>query len=154
MAHFLIALAVAAASQQVLDRVLARVDASIIMLSDLRAAVALGIVDAPGEDAAFDALLERRVMLAEVARFPAPEPTDEAIAELADAMKQRAGSRLPSLMESTGLDDASLTALARDTLRIPAYVRQRFGAAATRAAPVVRQWLRAARARATVVVNK
>ena len=154
MAHFLLALAVTAALQQVLDRVLARVDSSIVMLSDLRAAVALGIVDAPGEDAAFDALVERRVMLAEVARFPAPEPTDAAIAELAEAMKQRVGERLPALMEATGLDDASITALARDTLRIQAYVRQRFGAAATLTTPDVRQWLREARNRATVVVNK
>jgi hypothetical protein len=41
-------------------------------------------------------------------------------------MKSHAGSRLADVMTSTGLDDEKLQLLARETLRIRAYVRQRF----------------------------
>lgn len=141
------------ASAQLLDRVVARVDSSVIMLSDLRAAVALGVVDQGADAAALDALIERQVMLAEVARFPAPEPADAAIEELAAMMKAHVGPNLQMMVKTTGIDEPRIRELARDTLRIRAYVRQRFGAAATLDAPDVRQWLRDARARATVVVT-
>ena len=91
------------------------------------------------------------MILGEVARFPAPEPTELAVDELLATMKLRAGSQLGAMIEATGIDEAGIRALARDTLRIQAYVRQRFGAAATVDAPEVRQWIRDARARATVV---
>lgn len=42
-------------------------------------------------------------------------------------MKMRAGPGLPALMTSTGLDEARIEQLARETLRIRAYVAQRFG---------------------------
>ena len=153
----LLVLVTALAAQTVLDRVIARVDSSIVMLSDLRAAVALGIVDGQGpggESGAIEALIERRVMLAEVARFPAPEPADETIDQLTASMRERVGATLPSLMQSTGLDDAAIRALARDTLRIQAYIRQRFGSTATSADAEVRLWLRDARARATVTLPR
>jgi hypothetical protein len=40
-----------------------------------------------------------------------------------------AGDRLPAAMQATGLDDARIRDLARDTLRIRAYIDQRFGTA-------------------------
>ena len=144
------------AGQQVLDRVVARVDSNIIMLSDVRAAVALGVINAPGPDAdaaGTEPLIERQVILAEVARFPAPEPTDTAIDALVETMKARVGSRLPALMQATGIDEPQIRALARDTLRIQAYIKQRFGAAATLDDSEVRQWLRDARMRATVLIT-
>jgi (p)ppGpp synthase/HD superfamily hydrolase len=42
-------------------------------------------------------------------------------------MKMRAASGLSALMTSTGLDEARLQLLARETLRIRAYIAQRFG---------------------------
>ncbi len=144
-----------ASAQNIIERVLARVDASVIMLSDVRAAIGLGLVDAPsGPDAerlALDRLIDRQVLLHELARFPPPEPADDAIEAAAATMRARAGARLPELMQATGIDDARIRELARDTLRIQAYVRQRFGAAATLADADVGQWLRETRKRATVV---
>jgi hypothetical protein len=154
----LVAMSAAPGAQQVINRVIARVGSSVIMLSDLRAAVALGVVEGPGaepraDNPAFEALIERHVMLSEVARFPAPEPTELAVDEVVASMKARAGPQLGTLMRDTGLDEAAVRTLARDTLRIQAYVRQRFGAAATPSTQEVRQWLRDARARASVVVT-
>ena len=144
----------AAGAQELLDRVVARVDSNIILLSDVRAAVALGVVAAPAGDAdraGVEPLIERQVILAEVARFPAPEPTELAVDELLATMKLRAGSQLDAMMAATGIDEPRMRALARDTLRIQAYVKQRFGVAASVDAPEVRQWIRDARSRATVV---
>lgn len=143
-----------ASAQQLLDRVVARVESGIIMLSDVRAAVALGVIEATGGDAdaaGVEPLIERQVILGEVARFPAPEPTSLAIDELTATMKARAGSGLATMMLATGLDEQRIRALARDTLRIQAYVKQRFGVTATVNDPEVRQWARDARARAAVV---
>ena len=142
-------------AQNVIERVLARVDASVIMLSDVRAAIGLGLVDVPaGPDAerlALDGVIDRQVLLHEVARFAPPEPTLGAIEETAALMRARAGARLPELMKTTGIDDTRIRELARDTLRIQAYVRQRFGTAATLADADVGQWLRDTRKRANVV---
>ena len=144
-----------ASAQNVIERVLARVDASVIMLSDVRAAIGLGLVDAPagpdGERLALDRLIDRQVLLHEVARFSPPEPSAGAIEETAALMRARAGARLPELMKTTGIDDTRIRELARDTLRIQSYVRQRFGTAATLADADVGQWLRDTRKRATVV---
>jgi hypothetical protein len=112
------------------------------------------VIAAPAADldrAGVEPLIERQVILGEVARFPAPEPTDMAVDELLATMKLRAGSQLGAMMEATGIDEPRIRALARDTLRIQAYIRQRFGVAASVNAPEVRQWIRDARARATVV---
>lgn len=151
-------LASVASAQTLVDRVLARVDTALITLSDVRAAVGLGIVATPaGEDpdrGALSPLIDRQVLIGEVARFPAPEPTEAAIDELVAAMRARVGSRLPELMRATGIDELRIRAIARDTLRMQAYVRQRFGVAATLTDPEVRQWLRDARTRATVIEIK
>lgn len=146
----------ASSAQQLLDRVAARVDSNVIMLSDVRAAVGLGLVDSgTGPDAdrmALEQLIERQVMLGEVARFPAPEPAAAAVDERAAAMAARPGAGLAELMASTGVDEGRIRELARDSLRIQAYVRQRFGNGATLENPEVRLWLRDARARAMVTV--
>lgn len=118
-------------AQQLLDRVVARVDGYAITLTDVNAAVALGVIDVPEgadrESVAVQRLIERQLMLAEVARFTPPEPDRAAVDAEVAAMKGRAGPRLAAVMESTGLDEARIRALARDTLRIQAYLDQRFG---------------------------
>jgi hypothetical protein len=135
--------------------VLARVNTSVITLSDLQAAIGLGLVEpGSGQDAertSLERLVQRQALLAEVARFPAAAPTERAIDDLATAMKARSGAALDGLVRSTGIDDARIRELARDTLRIDGYVKQRFGAAATLDNPDVRQWMRDVRTRATVV---
>ena len=117
-------------AQQVIDRVVARIGGDVVTLSDVRAAAGLGIVAAPQGDAlqpALNQLVERRLVLIEVQRFPPPEPAAAAVdAELA-AIRMRAGAALTQLMRSTGLDDMRLRETARENVRISAYLDQRFG---------------------------
>ena len=117
-----------ATAQQLLDKVVARIGSEAITQTDVQAAVALGLVDAKSTDDA-DALRQvvaRQLMLNEVTRFPPPEPEAAAIDQQVAVMKMRAG-RLEELLRTTGLDEARLRALARDTLRIQGYLAQRFG---------------------------
>jgi hypothetical protein len=117
---------------QLLDRVLARVNGVPITLTDVNAAIGLGLVNTPAgqdpRDAATRQLIDRQLMLAEVARFAPPEPDAAAVTREVDAVRKRAGAGLPALLESTGLDEDRLHDLMRDRLRIEAYLDQRFGA--------------------------
>ncbi len=116
--------------QQLLDRIVARVNGEVITLTDVRAAVALGVVEVP-EDAdeidAIESLVGRQLVLAEVERFAPPEPTAAAVARETATLLMRLGSRLDAVMESTGIDEARIRDIARENLRIQAYLDQRFG---------------------------
>ena len=124
----------AAGAQELLDRILARVDGNPITLSDTRAAIRLGLVEhAEGVDVilfALRQLIERRLMLAEVARFAPPEPDPPALTGQVNALKARVGTPadLAALEQSTGYGDEQIREVARDSLRIQAYLNQRFGA--------------------------
>jgi hypothetical protein len=143
-------------AQQVLDRVIARVNDQPVTLTDARAAIGLGVVQVPsGDDAvtsAARALIDRQLMLQEVARFSPPEPAAQALAAEIEALEMRAGTpaALEALMTSTGLTRSRIRELARDTLRIRAYVAQRFGASGSDPGTVQR-WVGDLRRRATVV---
>lgn len=119
---------------QLIDRVLARVGATAITLTDMRAAIGLGLVELPEDgdrqSAALQGAIDRALQLAEVARFPPPDPAREDVARELAAMKAHAGEGLPELLAATGLDEGALERMARDTLRIRSYVAQRFGTAA------------------------
>ena len=120
-----------ASGPQLLDRVVARVGGYAITLTDVNAALALGVIEAPsgevGQAAAIQRLIERQLVLAEVARFSPPEPVQAAVDGEVEAMRARAGDRLDAVMESTGIDEDRIRVMARDTLRIQAYLNQRFG---------------------------
>lgn len=122
---------VSARAQQLIDRVLARVGTNAVTMTDVRAALELGLVEAaPGENreaVALERAIERQLQLNEVARFSPPEPSAVAVSEEVAAMKMRAGAGLGALLTSTGVDEARLQQLARETLRIRAYIAQRFG---------------------------
>ena len=118
-----------ASAQQLLDRILARVGGVAITLTDLQAARALGLVEGATEEAALQQLINRRLLLIEVARFPPPAPSEAAVDREVARQRTAAGARLPEIMRSTGLDEQRLRDLARDTLRIAAYMDQRFGTA-------------------------
>ncbi len=126
------------AQQQLLDRVVARVGTSAITLTDVRAAAGLGVLDEPGtgirpsaassaDAATVQRMVDRRLALTEVARFPPPDPPAPAIDLELLKMKARAGDGLDALLRETGLDDAGLREMARDSLRIQGYLEQRFG---------------------------
>ncbi|MBI3263932.1 MAG: hypothetical protein HYZ58_12390 [Acidobacteria bacterium] len=97
----------------------------------MNAALALGVIGAPAgpsqESAATEQLIQRQLVLAEVARFAPPEPDAAVVEREIASMKARAGTRLTSVMQATGIDDARIRDMARDTLRIQAYLNQRFG---------------------------
>jgi hypothetical protein len=119
---------------QLIDRVVARVGTNAVTMTDVRTARELGLIEMkPGEDAdgvALERTIERELVLDEVARFSPPEPLDSAVTEEVAAMRARAGSGFNALVVATGLDDARLRQLARETLRMRAYIGQRFGASA------------------------
>jgi hypothetical protein len=120
-----------AGAQQLLDRIVARVNGDALTLTDLKAAMALGVIDAPpgpeGDALAVERLIDRQLMLREVARFAPPEPAAADVAREVALMTTRVGARLADVMASTGVDHARLNDIARDTLRIAAYLDQRFG---------------------------
>jgi len=117
-------------AQQLLDRVLARVDGIPITLTDVQAAIGLGIIQVGSGDAIADGtqqMIDRQLELAEVQRFPPPEPAADAITLEAARLKMIAGTRLPALIESTGLTEQRIADMGRDNLRIAGYLDQRFG---------------------------
>jgi hypothetical protein len=133
-------------SQQLLDRVVARVNGNAITQSDVNAAIALGMIDdanAGDATAAVDQLIRRQLVLAEVARFAPPEPDPSLVDREVATMKTRAGARLPQVMQATGIDETRIRDLARDTLRIQAYLNQRFGTTVQVSDEEVRQYYRA-----------
>jgi hypothetical protein len=141
-------------AQELLDRVVALVNGTPITLSDVNAAIGLGIAEVPAEGdpvaAAQLQLIDRQLILAEVARFAPPEPGEAAIAAEVAALRADAGARLETLMRDTGLDERRLRDIARDTLRIRAYLDQRFGAGAEVRDEAVAQWVRDLRGRAEI----
>jgi len=117
-------------AQQLLDRVLARVDGAPITLTDVQAAIGLGVIEVGSGDPIAQGtqlMLDRQLELTEVQRFPPPEPSPDAVGRETARLKMNAGPRLPMLMQSTGLTDERIADMARDNLRIAAYLDQRFG---------------------------
>lgn len=124
---------VSGAAQQLLDRVVVRVNGDAITQTDVAAAIDLGIVAVkPGENAqqsALQQLIDRQMLLQEIARFPPPEPTQAAVDQEVQRLKQHATLPLDQLARTTGVDDERIRDIARDSLRIRSYLQQRFGSA-------------------------
>jgi hypothetical protein len=135
------------AGQQQLDRVVARIGTAALTQTDVDAAVAFGIVDRQAGDP-IKQMIERRLVIAEVNRFPPPEPGEMAINELVAKMKSTAGAQAAAVMKRTGVDEKRLAEFARETLRIQAYLAQRFGGA--RSDQQRAQWLESLRDRGDV----
>jgi len=117
-------------AQQLLDRVLARVDTVPITLTDVQSAIGLGIAEIGSADAIAEGtqrMIDRQLELTEVQRFPPPEPPPDAVAGETARLKMNAGPKLPMLMRSTGLTEQRIADMARDNLRIAGYLDQRFG---------------------------
>jgi hypothetical protein len=137
-------------AHQLLDRVAARVGPHVITWTDVVAARGLGLLEVePGPEhdrEAIERMIDRQLMLAEVARFPPSEPMAEASVDAQVlALRQQAGPDLERLMQATGLDERRIRAIARDTLRIQVYLDQRFGLAVQVTDDQVRQYYEANR---------
>lgn len=118
-----------------LDRLAARVGKRVILLSDVRLFVALGLAPRGETEnplaGAVEWLVDRTLMLEEVERFRPPEPAAAAVRERVAAIANRLGEGgWARLRDREGVSDAWLEAIVRDTIRLEAYVRQRFGALA------------------------
>lgn len=128
--------AVPAAMQAVvLDRMLATVNGSVITESDLRAVRALRLFGDPlsaTDDQLVDRMIERRLMIAEVARYTPAEPKPEQIAARRQAWEASlpSGTDIPATLHAVGMRPEALDERFRDDLRISTYLDQRFNAAA------------------------
>jgi hypothetical protein len=138
--------------QILLDRVLARVNGMSVTLSDVRGALAMGLVVARPDEAEFatEQWIQRLLLLLEVERFPPPEPLPAAIDEEEARMRASMGPSVATLAVQTGLDERQIRQSARDTLRIKAYLDQRFGGSAQ---DTIDQWMTDLRGRADVVLT-
>jgi hypothetical protein len=114
---------------EIIDRILAVVDGAIIMQSDVTMAVRLGLV--PGSTASdpiaapLDALIERRLMLAEVDRYAPPDPPDADVDRHLADIRTRAGARFDSILTESGISVDQLRRHVRDDLRMESYLQQR-----------------------------
>ncbi len=140
--------AVQASAQQLLDHVVARIGNSALTQTDVDFAAAFGVVDPKAGDPVKQ-MIDRRLVIGEVNRFPPPEPTATAIDEVVARMKTTAGSQAAAVMKRTGVDEKRLSEFARETLRIEAYIAQRFGNG-PRADQQRTQWLDGLRSRGDV----
>ncbi|HSL24346.1 MAG TPA: hypothetical protein VK886_22620 [Vicinamibacterales bacterium] len=120
----------------VIDRVLAVVSGTIVTLSDVHAAIALGLVNTAGAadpvGSALEQLIERTLMLAEVERYAPPEPEKAQVeARVRDVRARFPGdAAFRDTLTAYGLDEDRLRAIARDDLRLQTYLDQRFASAA------------------------
>ena len=125
-----------ASAQEIIDRVLAVAAGEVIMLSDVSAARDFGLVTpAPAGDPIKDVLsrlIERALVMAEVARYAPPEPDTAAVDRALDAVRARFATReaFDRALERVGMSEAHLRELLRGDLRIQAYLEQRFTVAA------------------------
>jgi hypothetical protein len=128
-----------ATAQTVLDRIVARVNATIVTQSDVRQAADLKLVPADAhadrvvvDRAITEALVNRILILAEIARYPPPDPSAEAIAAARQQWVAQfdAKTDLSGLLGRAGMTDAALQAWLRDDLRVQAYEDRRFAATA------------------------
>ena len=144
MLRLVVAMALAIAPAQTssapvtLDRIIARVGDDIIQSLDVRQARLLRLF---GPRAATDAdvldrLITRRLELADVAHYPAAEPTAEDLAARRAAwvatLDARDAPAVTALLKDAGMSETALMAWFRDDARIQEVERQRFaGAPAT-----------------------
>lgn len=141
------------ARAEIIDRVLAVLPGQIITLSDVEAALDLGLVEAPaGTDrvaGGLSGLVDRVLMLNEVRRVSPPEPSPAAIDARAARIRQRFSSpaELSRVLTTRGLDESVLRLYAADDLRLASYLDERFTAAAQPTDDEIRQAGESARQR-------
>lgn len=114
------------AAQQLVDHVVARVNGAVVFLSDVRAAAGFGLIEPGPEPDQVRQMVQRQLLLNEVSRFPPPEPSAEDLAAEVVRMTDRVSDPV-AFMAAQGLSRTQVRGLARDSLRIRAYLAQRFG---------------------------
>ena len=123
--------ALTVAQPELLDRTLALVGGQPITLSDVRAAVALGLIDNP-KGTLTDVttqLVDRALVLREVQRYAPPTPEESVVESRLAAIRQRLGGSFNATMEAHGFTETRVRGWIRDELRTQAYLAQRFASA-------------------------
>jgi hypothetical protein len=140
-------------SAEVIERVLAILPGQIVTLSDVEAALDLGLVEAPAgaERVAggLSAVIDRVLMLNEVRRVAPPEPSRAAVDERVARIRQRFSTpaELSRVMAARGLGETVVRLFAADDLRLASYLDERFSAAAQPTDEEIRQAGESARQR-------
>jgi hypothetical protein len=138
---------------EIIDKVLAILPGQIITLSDLEAALDLGLVEpAPGSDrisGGLTALVDRLLMLNEVRRVVPPEPDAAAIDARMAAIARRFASpaEMSRVLATRGVDESVVRIYAADDLRLASYLDERFSAASQPTDEEIRQAGEGARAK-------
>jgi len=133
--------------------VLAILPGQIITLSDVEAAIDLGLVEPPagGDRVAggLAALIDRLLMLNEVHRVVPPEPTAAAIDARVALMRRRFSSptELSGMLAARGVSETILRIYAADDLRLASYLDERFSSASQPTDEEIRQAGEAARSK-------
>jgi len=116
-------------AQQELDRVLVRFGNDMVTQLDVRQARMLklfaGVADS--DQAYVDALVNRRLMLADLRRASVAEPAPDAVEAKYRDWQARVGPGATDLLEQAGMTDAELRGWLRDDLRLQTYLSERFG---------------------------
>jgi hypothetical protein len=145
----------AGAVAEIVDRVLAILPGQIITLSDVEAALDLGLVEAPAGEtrisAGLSAVIDRVLMLNEVRRVSPPEPSPAAIDARVARIRERIGgpAEMSRVLAARGLDETVLRLYAADDLRLASYLDERFSAASQPTDEEIRQAGESARQRLT-----
>jgi hypothetical protein len=142
---------------ETIDRVLAVVAGDLITLSDVNAAIALGLV-APARTSdpireVLSQLIDRELELAEVERYAQPEPTAEALDNAVQMVRARfaTSQAFEAVLARSGIDQQHLRETMRENLRIRAYLDQRFAAGGARRQQLIDDWLSGLRRRAEIL---
>ncbi len=156
-----VAAAAIAPAAQTLDRVLAVVSGHVILASDVRAFLELGLisVDTPDrfapEEVALTRLIERRLALDEVGRYRPPSPSPARIEQDLAAIRARFADEAAfnEVLKLVGLDLDDVRQIVQDDARLTAYLAARFGDAGGMDPPrpaAVADWLAGLERRAGV----
>lgn len=118
---------------ELLERTLAIVGGAVVTQSDVTMAEALHLFAdsvAPAGPT-LSRLIDRQLMLQEVARFAPAEPAAEAVRARTAAVRARAGgdAAVTGALARAGREAGELEAWVRDDLRLAAYLDQRFASA-------------------------
>ena len=145
---------------QVLDRVLAVVSGQVILASDVRAFLDLGMLEqglwdvreqepATREAAALSRLIERRLALDEVNRYRQASPPPARVERAVAAIRERFPDPMAfaRVLAALGIGVDDLRQLLRDDIRIEEYVADRFGGAGRLTEAELRAYYDANRAR-------
>jgi hypothetical protein len=145
-------------ADDIIDRVVAVVAGDVMLLSDVQAARALGLVDrgtaADTDREVLTRLIDRSLMLAEVDRYAPPLPEEAAVTAALDAVRATASSpaAFADALVRVGLEETHLREILRENLRMQAYLGQRFPAdTPDRQRELVSEWVAGLRRRVEIV---